>query len=120
MSRRTDRVSGLVREEVSRLLGEQLRDPRLSRLVTISRVDVSTDLQHATVWVTVLGDVDAEQQALAGLAAASGFLRRALGQRLQLKRTPDLKFVLDRSISEGDQVLALLDSLQQEETAHDG
>ena len=120
MSRRTDRVSGLLREEVSRLLGEQLRDPRLSQLVTVSRVEVSADLGYATVSVTVLGDADAEQQALAGLAAASGFVRRALGQRLQLKRTPELRFVLDRSIREGDQVLALLDNLHREETARDG
>ena len=117
MSRRTDRVSGLMREEIGRLLVEGLSDPRLSRLVTVARVEMSSDLQHAVVAVTVLGEQSEQQAALAGLAAATGFLRRALAQRLHLKRTPELRFELDESIREGDHVLALLDSIRDQEPA---
>ncbi len=115
MSRRTERVETLIQQEISQLVGAALRDPRLRRLVTVARVAVSADLQHATVAVTILGD-DAEQaEALAGLTSAAGFLRRSLAQRLALKRTPDLTFVVDTAVREGDSVLALLDQIQEED-----
>jgi ribosome-binding factor A len=115
VSRRTDRVSGLMREEISRLLVEGLSDPRLLRLVTIARVEMSSDLQHAVVAVTVLGEQADQRTALAGLAAAAGFMRRSLAQRLHLKRAPELRFELDEAIREGDHVLALLDSIRDQE-----
>ncbi len=115
MSRRTERVETLIQAEISQLVDAALRDPRLRRLVTVARVAVSADLQHATVSVTTLGD-DAEQaEALAGLTSAAGFLRRALAQRLALKRAPDLTFVTDTAVREGDSVLALLDRVRKEE-----
>ena len=115
MSRRTERVETLIQQEISQLVGAALRDPRLRRLVTVARVAVSADLQHATVAVTILGD-DAEQaEALVGLTSAAGFLRRSLAQRLALKRTPDLTFVADTAVREGDSVLALLDRIREEE-----
>ena len=115
MSRRTERVETLIHQEISQLVGAALRDPRLRRLVTIARVAVSADLQHATVAVTTLGD-DAEQaEALAGLTSAAGFLRRSLAQRLALKRTPELTFVADTAVREGDSVLALLDRIREED-----
>ena len=114
MSRRTERVETLIQQEISQLVGAALRDPRLRRLVTVARVAVSADLQHATVAVTTLGD-DAEQaEALAGLTSAAGFLRRSLAQRLALKRTPSLTFVADTAVREGDSVLALLDRIREE------
>jgi ribosome-binding factor A len=116
MSRRTERVSGVLREEISRLLIEELQDPRVGRLVTVAHVEPSPDLQHAQVRITVLGDATAATGALAGLEAAAGYLRRKLGQRLQFKKTPELKFVLDESVREGDRVLDLLNSLKDQET----
>ena len=116
MSRRTERVSGVLREEISRLLIEELQDPRVGRLVTVAHVEPSPDLQYAQVRVTVLGNATAATDALAGLEAAAGYLRRKLGQRLQLKKTPELKFVLDESVREGDRVLDLLNSLKAQET----
>ena len=110
----------LIQQEISQLVGAALRDPRLRRLVTVSRVAVSADLQHATVAVTTLGD-DAEQaEALAGLTSAAGFLRRSLARRLALKRTPDLTFVADTAVREGDSVLVLLDRIQSEEDQGSG
>ena len=115
MNRRTDRVGGLIQREISRLVSGELSDPRLDRLVTVSRVEMSADLQYATVAVTVLGDDDVQRDVLDVLGAAAGFLRKALGQRLPLKRTPEIRFVLDSSIREGDEVLALLDRIREQE-----
>jgi ribosome-binding factor A len=101
-----------LREEISRLMIEQLNDPRLTGLVTIARAEVSADLQHATIAITVIGDEQQRDDALQALRAASGFLRKSLGQRLSMKRTPALRFELDEIIKRGDNVLALLDSLR--------
>lgn len=120
MSRRTDRVSGLLREEISRLMIEQLNDPRLTGLVTIARAEVSADLQHATIAITVIGDEQQRDDALQALRAASGFLRKSLGQRLSMKRTPALRFELDEIIKRGDNVLALLDSLRTDTPQSEG
>jgi ribosome-binding factor A len=75
---------------------------------------MSEDLLHATVAVTVLGSDEAQRDALDVLGSASGFLRKALGKRLGLKRTPELRFVLDSAIREGDGVIALLDRIRDE------
>ena len=120
MSRRTERVETLIQHEISQLVGMALRDPRLRSLVTVSRVAVSPDLQHATVAVTVLGSEDEQAQALEGLASATGFLRRSLAQRLALRRAPELAFVADTSVREGDSVLALLDQIRAEESEDRG
>ncbi len=105
MSRRTERIGELLRHELSQLVSTVLRDPRLARLVTVSRVDVSADLQHATVAVTALGSEDEQAEALQGLVSAGGFLRRSLAQRLGLRRMPELTFAADSAIRQGDQVL---------------
>ncbi|MCH8198769.1 MAG: 30S ribosome-binding factor RbfA [Chloroflexi bacterium] len=120
MSRRTERVETLIHQEISKLVGAALRDPRLRPLVTVARVAVSADLAHATIAVTTLGDDAAQAEALAGLTSAAGFLRRSLAQRLGLRRTPDLTFVADTAVREGDTVLALLDQIRSEEDQESG
>ena len=70
--------------------------------------------------MTVLGNADDARDTMDGLKSATAFLRRELGQRLKLKRTPELRFALDGSIEEGDRVLALLDSIKDQETMTDG
>ena len=117
MSRRSERVAGLVWREVGRLVDRRLTDPRLARLVTVARVRLSRDLAHATVAVSVLGGPEAERGALEGLDAASGYLRRELGRLLGLRRAPELRFVRDDATERGDRVLRLLDGLGREEGA---
>ena len=115
MTRRTERIAGLLQSEIGRLTTGRLKDPRLSRLVTLAHVKVSPDLAHATVAVTVAGTEDDEREALAGLRSASGYIKRELHQRLNLKRTPELHFVRDTAIEEGDRVLGLLDDIKEQE-----
>jgi ribosome-binding factor A len=110
-SRRVQRVSTLLQAELSRLLLEAVADPRLGSLITIARVRVTPDLEHAIVGITVLGDASVLREALAALADASGYLRRALAGRMALRRVPSLRFVADEAVSAGDRVLTLLDNL---------
>ncbi len=112
-NRRMDRVGDLVRAELSEILVRGLSDPRVkSGFVTVTDVDVSPDLRHAQVWVSVIGDEPAQAEALAGLTAAAGYLRRELGQRISTKYTPALRFQRDKSAEQGawvEQTLAGLD-----------
>ena len=109
MNHRAERVAGLVRAELSAAVREDLRDPRLRSLVTITHARLSADLQHAVVGVSVMGGDAERREALAALRAAAGLLRGRLGARLRLKRTPSLRFEPNVSVEEGDRVLAAID-----------
>ncbi|MBM3940804.1 MAG: 30S ribosome-binding factor RbfA [SAR202 cluster bacterium] len=114
MTRRMDRVGGLLHEEISKLIATELRDPRLRAMVTVTGVRMSVDLEHATVTITALGDEQERKDALKGLESAKGFLRRELAQRVELRHIPDLRFVLDTALVEGNRVLAMMDRMRQE------
>ena len=103
-----------VGQEIQRLLAESLRtelkDPRVSALVTITDVDVSPDLKQAKVFVTLLGDDEACKESLAALNRCTGFLRRALSVRMNLRSVPALHFVFDASVERGARVTRLIES----------
>lgn len=111
MSRRTDRVSSLLRKELSELIQHEIRDPRLAGLVTVTAVETEPDLKTARVFISVLGDAEARRTAVAGLTSASGFLRRSLRDRVELRPIPELSFAGDASMEEGARVVALLDEV---------
>jgi ribosome-binding factor A len=109
MTRRTERINDLLREEISDLLLRELKDPRIGGLVTITEVDVSPDLRHAKVYVSVLGTDEERTGTLKALGAAAHFLQRQLRHRLTIRRTPELHFLRDDSLERGARVLSLLD-----------
>jgi ribosome-binding factor A len=111
MSRRTDRINGVLRQEISLMLSRELSDPRLSGVVSITRVDTTTDLNRARVYVSVLGDQAHKQTVLKGISSASGFIRRELKGRLYLRHVPDLDFVLDESLEDAGHIFNLMDNL---------
>lgn len=113
MSRRMDRVNVLLRQQISELLAQELKDPRIKTIVSITRVDTSVDLRHARVSVSVMGPAEEKAGAMAVLNRAAGFLRRELRSRVVLKNLPDLHFVLDESLEEGSRVLGMLDRLAE-------
>ena len=90
------------------MLAGELKDPRLDVLATVTEVRVSPDLKLAKVYVTVAGTEDEQASALEGLTAASGFIRHELSERLQMRRTPELHFILDRSEEYGRHIDDLL------------
>ena len=111
MTRRTDRVNELLRQEISLLVSRDLNDPRLSGVVSITRVETTTDLRHARVFVSVFGRRQNKEDALNGISSAARFLRRELGERLSLRYIPELKFVLDDSLDKAEHIYGLMDRL---------
>ena len=113
--RRVERVAALIRREISELLISGIRDERVHQgMVSITSVEVSGDLQHCKVFVSVLSDAKARTEVMDGLQAASGFLRGELGRRLQMRRAPEVVFQLDRGLEKGTSVLHLLGELERE------
>jgi ribosome-binding factor A len=108
MSRRTEQVGDAIRAELSELLREEVNDPRLHGLVTITRVDVSADLRQARAYVSVLGTEDDRRSTMQALESARPFLRREIGKRVRTKHFPDLRFVSDTSMEEAQQVTDLM------------
>jgi ribosome-binding factor A len=108
--KRTIRVGGLIQQEISELLVRKIKDPRLE-LVTITGVDVSPDLKLARVYFSRFGNPEEVQRGLEGLQSATGYLKRELGQRMKLRRVPDLEFVHDTSFEYGDRIESLLKDL---------
>ena len=114
-SRRIARLNDAFREEISDLLRRQVKDPRLAVFITITRVEISADISHAKVFVSVMGSEEDREGALRGLEAASHFLRNQLGHRLALRRMPELSFRRDDSMERGAHVLELLDEVSEQE-----
>lgn len=107
MSHRSEKVEQFIKEELSEILRREVNDPRIG-FVSVTDVELSVDLRHARVFVSVLGDTDAKAATMAGLESALGYIRRELGQRLQMRYTPDITFRLDESIERGSRVMKLL------------
>jgi ribosome-binding factor A len=110
-TRRIARVNDVIRREISELLMREIRDPRLSGLLSVTEVDTSPDLRYAKVFVSVMGSEEEKRQVEEGLAAASGFLRRGLGERLTIRYTPELVFLRDESIERGSRLLELINEV---------
>ncbi len=94
---RMDRVNQQFKREVSQIIHRDLADPRL-RFVTVTRADVSRDLQNAKIYFTALGDEQQVQEAQKGLESARGMIRRLIGQRIKMRYTPDIAFAYDKSV----------------------
>ncbi|MPZ50043.1 MAG: 30S ribosome-binding factor RbfA [Dehalococcoidia bacterium] len=118
MSRRTERVNDLIREELSDLLLREVNDPRLGGLISITKVEVTPDLYNARVFVSIMQPPAEQTDALRALNAAASFFHRELKSRIQMRRIPFLVFKLDTSIEEAAQVLARIDqALRDDQTS---
>ena len=105
---RAERVSELLRQEISRLLQEDLRDPRMAGLVSVTRVEASPDLRRAAAFVSVLGTEEERASTMRALASARPFVRRELSRRLDLRYTPDITFLSDVSIERAQEMTDLM------------
>ncbi len=109
---RTRRVAELVQRELAKLLANQVNDPRIG-FVTVTGVELSKDLKHAKVYVTRLNQEDdsaSKEQLIAALTHASGFLRRELSHDLNLRVSPNFRFVYDTSVENGNQLSKLIEN----------
>lgn len=114
-SHRTARISEEIKRELSQMIREDLKDPRVKGLISITHVDVTNDLRYAKVFVSALGDSEQNRDIIKGLDKAGGYLRSELAKRLQLRFTPELTFKHDSSIEYGSKISRILADIQQEE-----
>ncbi|TFE02801.1 30S ribosome-binding factor RbfA [Jeotgalibacillus salarius] len=114
MSLRSNRVGEQMKKELGDIIGRKMKDPRIG-FVTVTDVEVTGDLQQATVYITVLGDEEQRENTLRGLAKAKGFIRSEIGQRIRLRKTPELLFEFDESIETGNRIESLIRDLKERE-----
>jgi ribosome-binding factor A len=110
--RRSERVAEGIREEVATFLAEDAKDPRIVGLVTVTGVDVTRDLRHAKVFVSILGSDEERQATLEGLESAASHLRSRIGRALRLRVAPEVTFRYDESIARAAKIEALLAGLR--------
>jgi len=119
MSRRVDRVNELLRLEISQLLARQVKDPRLSGVITITEVRAAPDLRTALVLVSIMGDDETKKTALAGIQSAAKFMRRELRDRVSLRYVPFLSFTLDDSLETSDRLIGMLNQIHLDQSGGD-
>ena len=114
-SRRVERVAALIRKEMSQLFMNGIRDQRVtSAMITITDVEVSGDLQHCKIFVSIYGNESQKTDVFLALEASEVFLKGELGRRLQMRRAPEVIFKLDKGMETGSSVLNILQKLEKE------
>lgn len=116
-NRRPDRVAEAIRTEVAGFLANGVKDPRVRGLVTVTGVDITRDLRHAKVFVSVLGSDADRDETLAALGSIASHLRGHVGRALRLRVAPELAFVRDESIARAARIETLLEQVRQQELA---
>ena len=113
--RRVSRVASLIKQEISQMLLHGIKDNRVGiGMVSVTDVDVSGDLQHAKIFVSIYGSDQVRSETMAGLRSATGYVRSELGHRIRLRRTPEVIFIEDRSLERGTEIISLLNQLSEE------
>lgn len=112
--RRPDRVAEAIREEVATFLSEGAKDPRIKAFVTVTAVDVTRDLRHATVFVSLMGDEADKKSTTQGLASVASHLRSRLGKSLRLRSAPEIHFRADESVARASRIESLLAQIRDE------
>lgn len=113
MSLRANRVAEQMKKELGEIIGRKIKDPRIG-FVTVTDVQVTGDLQQATVFISVLGDDEQRENTLKGLAKAKGFIRSEIGNRIRLRKTPEIVFEFDESIDYGNRIESLLKQIKED------
>ncbi len=116
-NRRPDRVSEAIREEIAMFLADGVKDPRVAALVTVTGVDITRDLRHAKVFVSMLGSDEERASTMEGLESLAPQLRGRIGRALRLRLAPEIAFKLDESIARAARIEALLSQIQQTDSA---
>lgn len=111
MRDRAKRLESVLREELASILSTEIKDPRVSGLVSITGVQASPDLRRAKVYVSIMGPSEDQAVTVATLKAATGFIRRLVAERVPLRFVPELEFQLDTTAAEADRIEALIREL---------
>ncbi|WP_226087379.1 30S ribosome-binding factor RbfA [Mesobacillus sp. S13] len=114
MGHRVNRVGEQMKKELGDIISRKIKDPRVG-FVTVTDVQVTGDLQQAKVYISVLGDEQQREDTLKGLAKAKGFIRTEIGQRIRLRKTPELIFEFDETMAYGNRINSLIHELHRDE-----
>lgn len=116
------RINNEVLKELSNVIRSEIKDPRINPMTSVVAVNVSPDLKTCKAYISVLGDVESQQNTIKGLKSAEGYIRTLLAKRINLRNTPEITFVLDQSIEYGVNMSRLIDEVngnQEEEVEED-
>lgn len=105
------RINGEVMKELSAIIHNGIKDPRIHPMTSVTSVEVAPDLKTCKAYISVLGDEEAQKNTLAGLKSAEGYIRRELARTVNLRNTPEIRFVLDQSIAYGISMSKLIDEV---------
>ena len=115
------RVNAEVQHELANLIREGIKDPRIHPMTSVTGVEVAPDLKTCRAYISVLGDDEAKKNTIAGLKNAEGYIRRQLAKSINLRNTPEIRFILDESIEYGVTMSKLIDQVtRKEEVQEDG
>lgn len=110
---RARRLAQVVKEELGLMLQREIKDPRIG-FVSVTEVEVSSDLGHIKIFLSPFGEEEAKRQTMAGIENAHGFIRSELGHRLGLRHTPEIELIADNSIEQGSRIISLLHEIGRE------
>lgn len=110
------RVNGEVQKELSLIIQSGIKDPRIHPMTSVVSVEVAPDLKTCKAYISVLGDQQAQEDTLAGLKSAEGYIRRELAHNINLRNTPEIRFLLDQSIEYGVNMSKLIDDVNRKST----
>ncbi len=113
MKPRAQKVAGVFKEEISRIIREELRDPRIG-FITITDVELTDDLRFAKIYYSILGSAKDKEETAKALESGLGFMRRLIGRNIKLRYTPEIKFVLDESGEHSINIQEILNRIDQE------
>ena len=109
------RINSEVLKELSRIISREIKDPRIAPMTSVVSVEVAPDLKTCKAYISVLGDKEAQESTLEGLRSAHGYIRRELARSINLRNTPDVRFILDQSIEYGVNMSKKIDELKEKE-----
>ena len=109
------RINGEVLKELSNIIRSEIKDPRINPMTSVVSVEVAPDLKTCKAYISVLGDEKSQQDTIAGLKSAEGYIRRELARTVNLRNTPEIKFVLDQSIEYGINMSKLIDEVTKKD-----
>lgn len=109
------RINGEVLKELSNIIRSEIKDPRINPMTSVVSVEVAPDLKTCKAYISVLGDEKSQQDTIAGLNSAEGYIRRELARTVNLRNTPEIKFILDQSIEYGINMSKLIDEVTKKD-----
>ena len=113
------RINGEVQRELSSIIRGEIKDPRINPLTSVVAVEVAPDLKTCKAYISVLGDEESQAKTLAGLKSAEGFIRSKLAKTVNLRNTPEIRFVLDQSIEYGVKMSKMIDEVTKDIKSED-